>query len=310
MKFKAIRELFHFTQKERNGIIALFSLIFILIAINIFLPYFIKNKTVDTSKWKNEVDKYLSRQDQEEQSAKLIEVVPFDPNNVTANELTQFGLPAKVAANWIRYIEKGGRFKKKEDVKRIYGMTIVVFDKIERYILFPKATKIPDGAKTTSGIRNVVNQRRDSLITDHRSLITNRIIKRFEAIELNKADSLELVKLPGIGPILASRIIRYRNLLGGYYAVDQLHEVYGLREEHFTSASPYLTLDAEHFRRFNINFASLHELGKHPYIGFKTARKIVKLRDERGKYSSIDDLSGLMTIDSLQRLTPYLIFDQ
>ena len=310
MKFKAVRELFHFTQKERNGIIALLSLIFILIAINIFLPYIVKNKVVDTSKWKNEVDEFLSHQDQQEPFTKPTEIIPFDPNNVTANELSQIGLPAKVAANWIRYIEKGGRFKKKEDVKRIYGMTTFEFDRIQRFILFPKATKTPDGAKTTSGIRNMVNHRGDSLITDHRSLTTNRIFKRVESIELNKADSTELVKLPGIGPVLASRIIRYRNLLGGYYAVSQLHEVYGLREEHFTSASPYLNLDAENFRRFNINFASLPELGKHPYIGFKTARKIVKLRDEREKYSSVDDLSDLMTLDSLKRLTPYLTFDQ
>lgn len=311
MKLKTIRELFYFTQRERRGIIALLCLIFILLAVHIALPYFIENKPLDTSKWENEVNQYLAQQNKKEVQSDTKKFVQFNPNSVSLSELTKMGVPAKVASNWIRYLEKGGRFNKKEDVGKIYGITAVLFDQLERFILLPQeASRIPVLTKTSVTVRKDVTQKQGTPITDHQLPTTNHVFKRVESIELNSADSTGLVKLPGIGPVLASRIIRYRNLLGGYYSIAQLHEVYGLREEHFNSASPYLSINTEHFRKFNINFATISELGRHPYIGFKTARKIIILRDKEGKYSSVDDLAVLMTIDSLKKLSPYLTFNQ
>jgi competence protein ComEA len=311
MNFKAIRELFYFTQKERRGIIALVCLIIILLAIHIGLPYFYRNKPVDASIWENEVNQYLAKQEKVKQQAEKTQFAMFDPNVVNMSELINMGLPAKVASNWIKYLEKGGRFKKKGDVSKIYGMTPVLFDQLDKYILLPEeVTKIPVITKTLAGVRKTVIQRHDTLITAYRPSTKNRVVTKIETVELNTADSVELVKLPGIGPVLAPRIIRYRNLLGGYYSVNQLHEVYGLREEHFTSASPYLNIDTVHFRKFNLNFATISELGRHPYIGFKAARKIIKLRDDKGKYSSPDDLSGILSKDSLNKLIPYLTFNQ
>jgi competence protein ComEA len=311
MKFKAIGELFDFTQKERYGIIALAILIFILIAVHISLPYLVKDKVADTSKWDSEVDEYLSHQDKQEESGKSKALTPFDPNNVTRNELAQMGVPSNVASKWINYLNKGGRFKKKKDVKKIYGMTATLFNQLDTFILLPqKAIRNPVVAKTAVIVPKALVQGRDTMITVRRSPTLNHVLKRISTVELNSADSISLVKLPGIGPVLASRIIRYRNLLGGYYSVVQLHEVFGLRDEHYNSASPYLNVDVERLNRFNINFATLTELGRHPYIGFKTARKILNLRDKRGKYSSVDDLTYMMTMDSLKRLIPYLIFNQ
>jgi len=310
MNFKAKRELFYFTQRERSGVIVLICLIFIFLAIHIALPYFYKDKPIDTSKWENEVNQYLSLQGKKQQQSDSNEFVQFNPNSVSLGELTKMGVPAKVASNWIRYLEKGGRFKKKEDVGKIYGMTTALYDQLERFISLPQeAKRIPDATKTAVSVRKKITQNTVTQVTDHRTPTTNHVLKKVESVELNSADSTGLENLPGIGPVLASRIIRYRNLLGGYYSVAQLHEVYGLRDEHFNSASPYLNIDPEHFRKFNINFASISELGRHPYIGFKAARKIIKLRDEKGKYSSVDDLAVLMTIDSLKKLSPYLTFN-
>ena len=41
-------------------------------------------------------------------------------------------------------------------------------------------------------------------------------------VELNSADSTTLRRVPGIGPVFASRIVRFRSLLGGFYTVSQL----------------------------------------------------------------------------------------
>jgi len=296
--------MFYFTQKERNGIIALLCLIFVLLALNIFLPYFYHNKPVDTSKWEDEVRSYLNRQENLQQQATDKEPEPFDPNKIGYDDLSAMGVPAKVASNWIRYLDKGGRFKLKSDVRKIYGMTDALFDRLQGFILIPLTVKNkPDIVKHNAGINQQIFQRKDDFNND-------RVVPRVDPVELNSADSTGLERLPGIGPVLASRIIRYRNLLGGFYSVAQLHEVYGLPEEHFKTALPYLNVDCELLRRFNLNFATLRDLGRHPYIGFRTARKIIKLRDEKGKYSSVEDLSGIMTTDSLEKLKPYLTFFQ
>jgi competence protein ComEA len=303
MKLKAIREMFYFTQKERNGIIALLCLIFVLLALNILLPYLYHNKPVDTSKWEDEVRSYLNRQENLQQATDK-EPEPFDPNKIGYDELSAMGVPAKVASNWIRYLDKGGRFKQKSDVRKIYGMTDALFDRMQGFILIPLTVKNkPETVKHNAGINQQIFQRKDDFNND-------RVLPRVDHVELNSADSTGLERLPGIGPVLASRIIRYRNLLGGFYSVSQLHEVYGLAEEHFKTALPYLNVDCELLRRFNLNFATLRDLGRHPYIGFRTARKIIKLRDEKGKYSSVEDLSGIMTTDSLEKLKHYLTFFQ
>jgi DNA uptake protein ComE-like DNA-binding protein len=92
--------------------------------------------------------------------------------------------------------------------------------------------------------------------------------------------------------------------------VTQLKEVYGMREENFMIISRYFTVDTSNLKTFNINFSAIQELGRHPYVGFKTARRIFKLRDKIGKFSSVDDLSLVIAADSLKRLIPYIKFIQ
>jgi competence protein ComEA len=302
MKFKTIRELFHFTRKERIGIIVLLCIIFILLAINVSLPYLVENKPVDTSDWEAEVKQYLNRQEIVEQQTADKELKQFDPNKITYSELTDMGVPDRVASNWKKYLEKGGHFKEPRDIGKIYGMTAELFDRMESSIAIPHEIKDDQILmKLESGSVNYSYQG-NKVINNKKSLLPK------DSVELNLADSTGLENLPGIGPILAARIIRYRNLLGGFYSVNQLREVYGLREEHYLAATPYLYVNVESIRRFNINFASISELGRHPYIGFRTARRIIKLRDEKGKYSSKKDLSAIMAADSVERLSPYLKF--
>ena len=61
-------------------------------------------------------------------------------------------------------------------------------------------------------------------------------------VNLNAVDSMALEMLPGIGPILSARIIRYRNKLGGFYAVAQLKEVYGISDSTFEKISPKMEI--------------------------------------------------------------------
>jgi len=130
-------------------------------------------------------------------------------------------------------------------------------------------------------------------------------------ISLEKADSAALEKMPGIGPVLSARIIKYRDKLGGFYDVDQLREVYGLSDSVFTIIAPLLQLNGNDIKKIDINYASEEELRKHPYIQWKLARHIIKFREAHGSFQETKNLEDIWAIDreKLKKLSPYLVFN-
>jgi competence protein ComEA len=307
---KELRELIVFNRKEKNGIFVLLFLIVLLIVVNLLLPFFITHQPVDTSKWEAEVENYYAQKKvgiiNSEIDSFFINIHPFDPNEVPAGYLVKIGLPEKVVSNWMKYIEKGGFFKSKEMVSKIYGMTLEDYNRISEYLVFPaKETnnKLPEKMVNVNNNEPIYNKRVDEKRVNDQPMV-------IEQVEINSADSMELLSVPGIGPTLSSRIIKYRKMLGGYYSVEQLKEVYGLKEEHFNLALPHLSVNTDLITRFNINFSSVNEMGRHPYIGFKTAKRIVKKKDTNGRYESSEQLGLIIPSDSLIRLLPYLIFNQ
>ena len=129
-------------------------------------------------------------------------------------------------------------------------------------------------------------------------------------IDLNTSDTLQLMKIPGIGTAFAKRITSYRNLLGGYYRLEQLQEVYGMYEELYEKIVPYLQTDTNKISSIPINTASLEKLKSHPYINFYQAKAIIEMRKKKGKLVNIHELHLLeeFTTEDLERIKHYLAF--
>ena len=132
-----------------------------------------------------------------------------------------------------------------------------------------------------------------------------------KTLPLNESDSAALEKLPGIGPVLASRIIRYREKLGGFYHRSQLREVYGIDDslyafiEHFIETNP-----AEgSLKKMDINTATLETLRQHPYLRWEKAKAIIRYREANGPFANVRDLEKILTLDTLtiRRLLPYVV---
>ncbi len=132
--------------------------------------------------------------------------------------------------------------------------------------------------------------------------------KKISVVELNSADTLALDQLPGIGPAFARRIVKYRDLLGGFVSTRQLLEVYGFDSTRFDAIKNRLKLDTASVKKLNINTASLEELGKHPYIKYPLAKVILNYRKQHGAFASISDLKQLAPVSEqlYSRLRPYL----
>jgi competence ComEA-like helix-hairpin-helix protein len=130
-------------------------------------------------------------------------------------------------------------------------------------------------------------------------------------IDINSSDTTGLMKIPGIGPSFAKRIVGYRNILGGFYRIEQLQEVYGMYEELYAKITPYMTINSDSMRLITANSASVEKLKSHPYINFYQAKAIVEMRKKKGKLENINELSLMeeFTNDDLERIRPYLNFE-
>jgi|SRR5690348_9596129 len=132
--------------------------------------------------------------------------------------------------------------------------------------------------------------------------------KPLSPIDINLADTTAFIALPGIGSKLAERIVKFREKLGGFYAIDQIGEVYGLADSVFQKIRSLFLLAPFPVRKISINTASLDDLKAHPYIRFNIAKSIIAYREQHGDFSAIDDLKKLVVItdDIFIKVYPYL----
>lgn len=129
-------------------------------------------------------------------------------------------------------------------------------------------------------------------------------------IDINRADSMDWIKLRGIGSVLAHRILKFRGALGGFQSVDQVGETFGLKDSVFQSIKGQLFCKGEMIDRIKVNQAEWGELNSHPYINSKQAGAMIYYRRNQGSIKDSVDLEQMLIFDSLQliKILPYLDF--
>jgi len=117
-----------------------------------------------------------------------------------------------------------------------------------------------------------------------------------------------LLQLRGIGPVFASRIIKFRDILGGYYSAEQLMEVYNFPEETFHEIKNYIRCDTARIRKMRLNFADFAELIRHPYLNREEVNSILNFREDNGPFISKEQLIEDGLVDSLkfQKIKHYI----
>ncbi len=129
-----------------------------------------------------------------------------------------------------------------------------------------------------------------------------------QAIDINRADSVHLLPLPGIGPVFAGRIVKYRELLGGYVRIDQLCEVYGFPIKTLDLIKDRIVLDTSAIRKILLDSASFRDLLRHPYLEFEEVKSLVHYRDFKQDISTLMELrqNQVLPDSTLERIAPYL----
>ena len=210
----------------------------------------------------------------------------FNPNTFNYQKLVNSGLYPRIAKNIINYRNSGGTFKVKEDLLKLYSVSEKQYAAIERYIDI-----------------EIENETSELVVPESRK--PNIEVEEF-IIELNAATADELKMLKGVGDVLASRIIKFRDRLGGFHSKVQLIEVYGLPPETYVDLKNKVTTSKD-FVKLDLKIVSVSELAKHPYLNFNQARAMVNYVKQHPN-SQLEALSkiGIISEEDLEKVLPYL----
>ncbi|MFY8021926.1 MAG: ComEA family DNA-binding protein [Bacteroidia bacterium] len=132
-----------------------------------------------------------------------------------------------------------------------------------------------------------------------------------QTLNLNTADSLDILALYKIGPGLTSKIIQYRKKLGGFVSLQQLTEIYGFQEDLLYDLEGKLWIEPADVKKMNLNTVGFDELKTHPYFKFTLSKQILNYRQVHGLFKQIEDLKNIKSVnDSIFNLIkPYVFVD-
>ena len=252
-----------------------------------FKDYQVKQDSLYKAKWKKTYKR----------DTIAIRMQMFDPNTVDSLTLLHLGFKPWQAKNMLKYRAKGGKYRKKEDLKKLYGMTDSMYLALAPYI-YIKDSIVVDSARI------------DSVRTD--SLPKWKSIKKDTILNLRTADTTELKLIRGIGSYRAKMIVRYREQLGGYAQVEQIMEARGMDKVIADSILPHFYIDSVVVNKIPINHIRPEVLQRHPYLNFEQAKAIYEYRRKHIRIKSAEELNkikGLSPTD-IEKISIYLDFSQ
>lgn len=207
-----------------------------------------------------------------------IKYFDFNPNTLDDDGWLNLGFSEKQIHSIRKYINAGGKFYKKEDLKKLFVVNDKKYSELEPFIVIPK------------------------------NLVNNNIEKEHQKVDINNLSADEMKKLGKFWQFNATRIVKYRNLLGGYYKKEQLLEVYGVKKQYYDKIAADIIIDKSKVKKININFAEVSELGRHPYISYQDAKIIIEYRNKNGFINNLNILKtkNIIPSDLYNKISPYL----
>ena len=236
-----LKEYFYYTRAERNGAIFLLILLVVLFVLpNIFGYLFTENVTdysaqkveiaalhIERKPWSGgEADKNYDRNSGSRSDSNAdapAENFAFDPNTASKNEFVRLGLSERTATIILNYREKGGKFFKKEDFKKIYGINLADYERLEPLIQISSTKNEFYGKKENDGA------------------VEKSLPQPFN-FNPNTATQEEFMRL-GLTEKVTKIILNYRNKGGNFRKKEDFAKVFGVTPEMFQMLEPFIQLE-------------------------------------------------------------------
>lgn len=320
MKKKIVNTL-HISRQERMSIVSLIVLVGLVILIPEIYRYIrpnnitnFDNLNTDAKKWKTmlEQEKTMNPTDGDVQYFEH-SLFKFNPNTATVEELIELGLDARTAKSINNYREKGGKFRKAEDFKKIYTLSEEDYERLLPYITINEPIRQEYGLNDSKKIETVV---------------------QLFAFDPNQASKQQFIEL-GLPEWLSNRIVKYRNSGGRFVKKEDLSKIYGFPKADYDRLEPYINIPTD--STSHISLKSLNKENKNPTsgpsawrnkknpnievntsdieqwqllpgIGEKRAVNIIKYRERLGGFVSIEQIAEVRSVpDSIFQLIKPLL---
>lgn len=303
-----IKNYCQFSKKERLGMLVLVA----FIGLFIILPqlYQPPAKKVYTDSVYNQINLQAPMQlvdsnnikTANENTVKPHRLFSFDPNIATAADFATLGLTEKNIQTIDHYRSKGGRFRQAADLRKIWGIRSEDAERLIPYIII----------EPLQALNKKYNEQQNARQYPKQST---------PIIDINTATVSDWEALPGIGPVLANRIVRYRDKLGGFTQLAQVQKTYGISDSLFNQLAPYLQLNSLEAikipstqaadsvnKKPNINKATVAQLMA-VSVPEEIAKAIVLYRKQYGPYERITDLKKIVFISEpvFEQIAPKLL---
>ncbi len=194
----------------------------------------------------------------------------FDPNTASVATLQSLGFSVKLASTLEHYRTKGGYIKSGQDLFKIWGMPPDLATRLAPYV--------------RTSIKNTASK---PWATAYKPAYTQAT-----PIDINTASVQEFEALKGIGPVLAARIVGFREKQGGFVKVQDILQVYGVKDSLLQALTPYLRLDVGRVPKSNLNQASVLQLVQKAGLQVVVAQAIVRWRQQNGAFVTFDELEN------------------
>ncbi len=323
---RLLREYLSLSRGERRGFRVLLALIILLLSLRTVLPFLPRHGGKIHGPAAEDVEAMLDslrKGTVPSAVASVTDLFTFDPNTAAFGDLVRLGISPGVAGILINYRNAGGLFRRDSDLLRVYGMEEAVFRRLQPYIRIEgtgrPGTKFKGTQTGAAGDRAFAmvpaggNAKGDSpgvpsgrSVVDVSPIVSPGISTGM--FELNAADSLQLLSVYGIGPTFARRIIRYRELLGGFYGREQLREVYGFSPKQYRELAARSTIDTSLLRKLDLNLLDAEGLSRHPYLDAYQAGALVAFRERMGAFETAEQVveNRLLPDSVFLKIRPYL----
>ncbi|MDE0535026.1 ComEA family DNA-binding protein [Tenacibaculum sp. L6] len=295
---KIFKPHFWYNKRQRNGVFFLLAVIVVLQFIYAFVDFSSEDEQNTTTDeliaFQYQIDS-LKQIELENRKPKLF---PFNPNYITDFKGYQLGMSAEEIDRLHNYRKQNKWINSVKDFKEVTKISDSLLAIISPYFKFPDWV-----VKRQNQKKNKVTKTSSS-----EKPIYSKVYKT-STNDINKATQQDFETVSGVGEVLATRIIKYRNKLQGYSLSSQLYEVWGLSKETANEVlETFKIVDKPIIAKVNVNTATFKEVLKNPYIDYELCKKIFEYRDEVAELQNISELRNIkdFPLDKYDRIVIYL----
>jgi len=305
-----LKAYFYFSRSERVGIYCLLCISVVILVFPDIYPLFVNQKEVDFLSFNNEVEAFYNQSHELEENGEMsnnnkMVLSNFDPNTVEKSTLIQFGIPEKVVQTLVNYRAKGGVFKKKEDLAKVYGLSKSDLNRLMPFLQFESKRSVNNEAITDKYKKELLDEAILPFVFDPNTINRDSLIGM------------------GIKAKVANTLINFRSKGGVFRKPLDLAKIYGLDSATCDKLIPFVKIDSINLIQFkdknknktkaearvliDVNFSTQEEWQKIRGIGPYYAKQIVNYRDELGGFH---DLSQIIEVYGFPDSTFLKIKDQ